>query len=106
MMPFPPAYWKDKMNQSMNDIMLECFSPSFPKFVNRKGMKKPSPKIWEVNKKTIPNFGNGKEMIKAHFQNSGPGYIRDGVNGKKTFSFGHCPNDGGVYPCPKFWPSF
>ena len=30
------------------------------------------------------------------------GPVREGVNGKKTFSFGHCPNDGGVYPCPNF----
>ena len=27
---------------------------------------------------------------------------------KKTFSFGHCPNDGGggVYPCPNFLALF
>ena len=41
MMPFPPAYWMDKINQSKKDIMLECFSPPFPKFVNRNGKKKP-----------------------------------------------------------------
>ena len=33
--------------------------------------------------------------------------IREGVNGKKTFSFGHCPNDGGgVYPCLNFLALF
>ena len=34
--------------------------------------------------------------------------VREGVNGKKTFSFGHCPNDGGggVYPCPNFLALF
>ena len=33
--------------------------------------------------------------------------LREGVNGKKTFSFGHCPNDGGgVYPCPNFLALF
>ena len=30
-----------------------------------------------------------------------------GSTGKKTFSFGHCPNDGGgVYPCPNFLALF
>ena len=24
--------------------------------------------------------------------------VREGVNAKKTFSFGHCPNDGGGVP--------
>ena len=34
-------------------------------------------------------------------------WIREGVNWKKTFSFGHCPNDGGgVYPCPNFLALF
>ena len=33
--------------------------------------------------------------------------IREGVNGKKTFSFGHCPNNGGgVYTCPNFLALF
>ena len=33
--------------------------------------------------------------------------LREGVNGKKTFSFGHCPNNwGGVYPCPNFLALF
>ena len=33
--------------------------------------------------------------------------FREGVNGKKMFSFGHCPNDGGgVYPCPNFLALF
>ena len=32
--------------------------------------------------------------------------IREDINRKKTFSFGHCPNEGGVYPCPDFWPFF
>ena len=33
--------------------------------------------------------------------------VREGVNGKKTFSFGHCPNKGGgVYPCPNFLAPF
>ena len=31
--------------------------------------------------------------------------IREDINRKKTFSFGHCLNEGrGVYPCPNFWP--
>ena len=30
--------------------------------------------------------------------------LREGVNGKKTFSFGHCPNDGGGgLPRPEFF---
>ena len=32
--------------------------------------------------------------------------VREGVNGKKTFSFGHCPNDGGGgggVPMPEFF---
>ena len=33
--------------------------------------------------------------------------LREGLNEKKTFSFGHCPNDGGgVYPCPNFLALF
>ena len=33
--------------------------------------------------------------------------VREGVNGKKTFSFGHCPNDGGGSTHARiFWPSF
>ena len=33
--------------------------------------------------------------------------IREGVNGKKTFSFGHCLNDGGGSTHARiFWPSF
>ena len=32
--------------------------------------------------------------------------IREEVNEKKTFSFGHCPNYGGVYPCPNFLALF
>ena len=36
-----------------------------------------------------------------------PSMLREGVNGKKMFSFGHCPNDGGgVYPCPNFLALF
>ena len=36
-----------------------------------------------------------------------PSMLREGVNGKKMFSFGHCPNDGGgVYPCPIFLALF
>ena len=33
--------------------------------------------------------------------------IREDIDEKKTFSFGHCPNEGGgIYPCPNFWPFF
>ena len=33
--------------------------------------------------------------------------IREDINEKKTFSFGHCPNEGGgVYPCPNFLALF
>ena len=33
--------------------------------------------------------------------------LREGLNEKKTFSFGDCPNDGGgVYPCPNFLALF
>ena len=33
--------------------------------------------------------------------------LREGLNEKKTFSFGHCPNKGGgVYPCPNFLALF
>ena len=32
---------------------------------------------------------------------------REGLNEKKTFSFGHCPNEGGgAYPCPNFLALF
>ena len=39
----------------------------FPKFGNRKGMKKNIPKIreWEGNKKTFPKFGKGMGMKKS-----------------------------------------
>ena len=34
-------------------------------------------------------------------------WLREDINWKKTFSFGHCPNDGGgVYPCPNFLALF
>ena len=29
--------------------------------------------------------------------------LREEVNEKKTFSFGHCPNDGGGLPLPEFF---
>ena len=33
--------------------------------------------------------------------------VREDMNTKKTFSFRHCPIEGGgVYPCPSFWPFF
>ena len=33
--------------------------------------------------------------------------LREGINGIKSFSFGHCLNDGGgVYPCPNFLALF
>ena len=33
--------------------------------------------------------------------------IREDINSKKTFSFGHCPNDGGGSTHARiFWPSF
>ena len=33
--------------------------------------------------------------------------IREDINRKNTFSFGHCPNEGGgVYPCPNFLALF
>ena len=33
--------------------------------------------------------------------------IREEINRKKTFSFGHCPNEGwGVYPCLNFLAPF
>ena len=35
------------------------------------------------------------------------GNLREDLNLKKTFSFGHCPNKGGgVYPCPNFFALF
>ena len=44
-------------------------------------------------------------FLKMHFFQRVP--VREGVNGKKTFSFGHCPNKGrGVYPCPNFLALF
>ena len=40
----------------------------------------------------------------ARYQES---FFREGVNEKKTFSFGHCPNDGGGSTHARiFWPSF
>ena len=33
-------------------------------------------------------------------------HIREDINGKKTFSFGHCPNDGGGLPMPEFFGPF
>ena len=34
-------------------------------------------------------------------------HLREGVNGKKTFSFGHCPNyGGGGLPMPEFFGPF
>ena len=32
--------------------------------------------------------------------------LREGLHGKKTFSLWHCPNVGGVYPCPNFLALF
>ena len=33
-----------------------------------------------------------------------PSMLREGVNGKKMFSFGHCPKDGGGgLPMPEFF---
>ena len=33
--------------------------------------------------------------------------VREGLNGKKTFSFGHCPNEGGGCTHARiFWPFF
>ena len=34
--------------------------------------------------------------------------IREDINGKKTLSLGHCPNEGvgGIYPCPIFLALF
>ena len=32
--------------------------------------------------------------------------FREDINRKKTFSFGHCPNEGGVYPYPNFLALF
>ena len=34
--------------------------------------------------------------------------LREGLNEKKKFSFGHCPNDGGggATPCPNFLALF
>ena len=32
--------------------------------------------------------------------------IREGLNGKKTFSFGHCLNEGGGLPMPEFFGPF
>ena len=34
-------------------------------------------------------------------------HVREDINEKKTFSFGHCPNEGGgVYPCPNLLALF
>ena len=32
--------------------------------------------------------------------------LREDINGKKTFSFGHCPNEGGGLPMPEFLALF
>ena len=32
--------------------------------------------------------------------------LREDINEKKTFSFGHCPNEGGGLPMPKFFGPF
>ena len=34
---------------------------------------------------------------------SGSSPLREDINWKKTFSFGHCPNDGGGLPMPEFF---
>ena len=33
------------------------------------------------------------------------GDVREDINEKKTFSFGHCPNEGGL-PMPEFFGPF
>ena len=65
----------------------------FPKFGNRKGMKKTFPKFGNRKgmKNLIPNFGNGKGMSKIHSHISGTGirgyhsqeYLGTGM--KKTY---------------------
>ena len=34
------------------------------------------------------------------------GNLREGLNGKITFSFWHCPNEGGGVPKPEFFGPF
>ena len=58
------------------------------------------------------NMSVQKEAIDSpgawwHMGWSQASYIREDINEKKMFCFGHCPNEGGgVYPCPNFWPFF
>ena len=51
----------------------------------------------------VINFNKNISMVEVS-QN-----VREDINGKKTFSFGHCPNDGGGGGSTHagiFWPSF
>ena len=46
----------------------------------------------------VINFNKNISMVEVS-QN-----VREDINGKKTFSFGHCPNDGGGgLPMPEFF---
>ena len=50
----------------------------------------------------VENLNRWKNVDKSIEQQ-----LREGVNGKKTFSFGHCPNDGGGSTHARIcWPSF
>ena len=58
------------------------------------------------------NMSVQKEAIDSpgawwHMGWSQASYIREDINEKKMFCFGHCPNEGGgVYPCLNFLPFF
>ena len=47
-----------------------------------------------------------KEKVTTDREKEGEKELREGLNEKKKFFFGHCPNKGGVYPCPNFLALF
>lgn len=57
----------------------------------------------KINRVRAP-IVNKTKIANGIFEFHSPSTVREGLNEKKTFSFGHCPNKGGgVYPCPNFF---
>ena len=50
---------------------------------------------------------NGRQIAANFLEHPRIADIREDINEKQSFSFRHCPNEGGgVYPCPKFLALF
>ena len=90
-----------KCSHQNNGSKIVCLHP--PKIIDKK--KTIKEKMWSTEHFPFENLYRLSPNEHLRYMND-VFSLREDLNREKTFSFGHCPNDGGgrVYPSPNFGP--